>query len=184
MSRVFAQEIDPGAQGGLGELDRAHVVLGDVDVLRRLVGVTDNISPGGANLGFAYPAQWVMELPQRVDAERTQWRDLLKTLGVVIGRIGEPTPSGYAELTDEAALPKVGDAKPEAVRVAYKQFLLQGRPRAFLITSDGKFGVATNSAALTEHVKGCADRKVVCAVYAVDNTVVWGKQQSSAAPSR
>lgn len=146
----------------------------------RLVGVTDNISPGGANLGFAYPAQWVLELPQRVDAERTKWRALLETLGVVIGPNGEPTPSGHAELTNEAALPQVGNASPEAVRVAYKQFLLQGRPRAFLITSDGKFGVATNSAALTSHAKGCTERKVTCAVYAVDNTVVWGKQQQAA----
>ncbi len=145
----------------------------------RLVGVTDNISPGGANLGFAYPAQWVMELPQRVDAERTKWRELLGTLGVVLTASGEPAPSGHADLADQTALPKIGDATPEAVRGAYRQFLLQGRPRAFLVTSDGRFGVATNSAALTEHVRGCAERKVVCAVYAVDNTVVWGTQQAA-----
>jgi serine protease Do len=90
------------------------------DTEGRLVGVTDSVAPGGANLGFAYPAQ---------------------------------------------------------IRVAYRQFLLQARPRAFLITSDNKFGVVTNSAALTERLKGCAERKVVCAAYAVDNTVVWGKQQ-------
>jgi hypothetical protein len=117
-----------------------------------------------------------MELPQRVTAEKAKWRELLKNVGVVLAPNGEPTPSGHADLADEAGLPAVG-SDPAQIRVAYRQFLLQARPRAFLITSDNKFGVATNSAALTEHLKGCAERKVVCAAYAVDNTVVWGKQQ-------
>ncbi|RZL67532.1 MAG: serine protease [Variovorax sp.] len=150
------------------------------DTEARLVGVADNISPGGANLGFAYPAQWVMELPQRVTAERARWRELLQSLGVVLTPNGEASPSGTTGLSDLNALPKVGNAAPEAVSNAYKQFLLQARPRAFLITSDGKFGAATGSAALLEHVKGCTERKVTCAVYAVDNAVVWGKQQPAA----
>lgn len=144
----------------------------------RLIGVTDRVSPGGSNLGFAYPAQWVMELPQRVMAERETWRELLKTVGVVLQSNGEPVPSGHADIADEAALPVVG-ADPRQIRVAYRQFLLQARPRAFLITSDSRFGTATSSAALTEHLKGCTQRKVVCAAYAVDNTVVWGKQQAA-----
>lgn len=162
--------ISPGSSGG-----------GLFDTEGRLVGVADNISPGGANLGFAYPAQWVMELPQRVTVERAKWRELLQSLGVVLTPGGEPSPSGNTALADLGALPKVGNAAPEAVANAYKQFLLQARPRAFLITSDGKFGTANSSAALVEHVKGCAERKVTCAVYAVDNTVVWGKQAPAAA---
>lgn len=162
--------ISPGSSGG-----------GLFDTEARLVGVADNISPGGANLGFAYPAQWVMELPQRVTAERATWRELLQSLGVVLTPGGEPSPSGNTELTDLHALPKVGAATPEAVGNAYKQFLLQAPPRAFLITSDGKFGTATSSTALLEHAKGCTERKVTCAVYAVDNVVVWGKQQPAAA---
>ncbi len=146
----------------------------------RLVGVTDNVSPGGANLGFAWPAQWVMELPQRVTAEREKWRALLRSQGVLLDAGGEPTPSGHAALADDSALPPLG-GDPARVRTAYRQFLLQNRPRAFLITSDGQFGTATSSAALTEHMKGCAARKATCAVYAVDNTVVWGKQAPAAA---
>lgn len=161
--------ISPGSSGG-----------GLFDTEARLVGVADNISPGGANLGFAYPAQWVMELPARVTAERATWREVLQRLGVVLTPNGEPSPSGNVEIADLNALPQVGAASPEAVRNAYQQFLLQARPRAFLITSDGKFGVATRSAALLEHVKGCTERKVTCAVYAVDNTVVWGKQAPAA----
>lgn len=146
----------------------------------RLVGVADSVSPGGQNLGFAYPAQWVMELPQRVTIERQTWRELLQSLGVVLTPSGEPTRSDNVELADEAALPKIGANDPALVRAAYKEFLLQNRPRAFLITGDGQYGTATNSAALIGHVKACADRNVTCAVYAVDNTVVWGKQRAAA----
>ena len=160
--------VSPGSSGG-----------GLFDAEGRLIGVTDNVAPGGTNLGFAYPAQWVMELPQRIAVEKTKWRELLKNVGVVLDANGEPTPSSHADLADEAGLPVVGSNDPAQIRVAYRQFLLQARPRAFLITSDNKFGTATNSAALTEHLKGCAERKVVCAAYAVDNTVVWGKQQAA-----
>ena len=58
--------------------------------------------------------------------------------------------------------------------------LLRFRPRAFLITGDKQYGTATRSADLMAHVKGCTERKVTCAAYAVDDTVVWGKQQSPA----
>jgi len=36
---------------------------------------------------------------------------------------------------------------------------------------------AMPSITLTAHLKGCIERKVTCAAYAVDDTVVWGKQQ-------
>lgn len=186
LSEGLVSALRPRAQGQLPIVQTSAPISagssggGLFDAEGRLIGVTDNISPGGANLGFAYPAQWVMELPERVTAERARWRELLQSVGVAMAANGEPTPSGHAELSDESALPKVGAATADAVRVAYKQFLLQGRPRAFIITGDGKFGTATNSAALTEHLKGCADRKVTCAVYAVDNTVVWGQQRAAA----
>ena len=148
------------------------------DAEARLMGVTINISPGGENLGFAYPAQLVMELPKRIDAELVQWRERLKNLGVVMGANGEPTPSGHAELGNEAALPVLGGGSdPAAMRLAYKQFLLQSQPRAFMITGDGHFGTVTSLAGLNEQLAGCAQKKITCAVYAVNSTVVWGKQQ-------
>jgi serine protease Do len=97
---------------------------------------------------------------------------------------GEPTPSGDVKLMDDSALPRIGANDPARVRAAYKEFLLQNRPRAFLLTGDGQFGTATNSAALSEHVRACAERKVTCAVYAVDNTVVWGRQQQQPAAAK
>jgi len=148
------------------------------DTEARLMGVTINISPGGENLGFAYPAQLVMELPQRIDAELVLWRERLKNLGVVIGANGEPTPSGHADLANEAALPVLGrGSDPAALRLAYKQFLLQSQPRAFMITGDGHFGTVTSLAGLNGQLADCAQKKVTCAVYALNDTVVWGKQQ-------
>jgi hypothetical protein len=81
--------------------------------------------------------------------------------------------------------PTVARARsPSAVRSPLRP--LQWSPRAmwstraFLITGDGRYGTATSSAALIGHVKACAGRNVTCAVYAVDNTVVWGMQQAAA----
>ncbi|HZF83463.1 MAG TPA: S1C family serine protease [Burkholderiaceae bacterium] len=142
----------------------------------RLVGVTDNISPGGENLGFAYPAQWLVELPQRIEAERAKWRELLPRVGVPVTPNGEVKASGYADLKNTDRLPDVG-IDPGQLRIAYQQFLLQARPRAFIITGDLKYGTATRASDLTAHIQGCAERKVTCAVYAVDDTVVWGTQK-------
>ena len=140
-----------------------------------LIGVTDNISPGGENLGFAYPAQWLVELPQRIEAERAKWRELLPRVGVPVASNGEVKASGYADLKNIERLPDVGIDAAQ-LRVAYQQFLLQARPRAFLITSDKKFGTVTRASDLTAHIQGCAERKATCAVYAVDDTVVWGSR--------
>ncbi|MBS0426198.1 MAG: serine protease, partial [Proteobacteria bacterium] len=83
--------------------------------------------------------------------------------------------SGYADLKNIDRLPEVG-IDPAQLRIAYQQFLLQARPRAFIITSDLKYGTATRASELTAHIQGCAERKVTCAVYAVDDTVVWGSR--------
>ncbi|WP_411884641.1 trypsin-like peptidase domain-containing protein [Polaromonas sp. YR568] len=148
------------------------------DAQARLMGVTINVSPGGQNLGFAYPAQLVMGLPQRMDAELAQWHAGLKKLGLLMGANGEPLLSGHAELGNEAALPVIGGGSdPAALQMAYKQFLLQSLPRAFMITGDGHFGTVTSLAGLNEQLAGCAQKKITCAVYAVNSTVVWGQQQ-------
>ena len=155
--------ISPGSSGG-----------GLFDAEARLIGVTVSVAKG-ENLGFAYPAEWLAELPQRLEAELIEWRRLLQSLGVVLSVGGDPTPSGHAAIDNDAALPVEG-LNAEAMRQAYRQFLLQARPRAFMITSDGKAGAVTSAAALVEQLKACSERKAQCAVYAVDSAVVWGKQ--------
>lgn len=186
LSEGLVSALRPKAEGQLPIVQTSAAISsgssggGLFDTDARLIGVTDNISPGGANLGFAYPAQWVVELPQRTAAELAKWRELLTRLGVVLAPNGEPMPSGHAKLDDMAALPKV-NADPKPLELAYRQFLLQARPRAFMITGDGHFGAVTGSNALIAQVKNCADTKITCAVYAVDNTVVWGKQKAATA---
>lgn len=148
------------------------------DTEARLVGVNDYVAPGGESLGFAYPAQWVIELPQRIDAELKRWRALLANVGVKMAPTGEPLASGHAALGDLSALPPMG-GDPRVVAAAYQQFLLQSRPRAFLLTQDGHFGTVTGYEGLVTQLKSCSDKKVTCAVYAVDETVVWGQQAAA-----
>lgn len=186
LTEGLVSALRPKAEGQLPIIQTSAAISsgssggGLFDVDARLMGVTDNISPGGENLGFAYPAQWVVELPQRTAAELAKWRDLLTSLGVVLALNGEPTASGHATLDDMTALPKIGE-DPKPLQLAYQQFLLQARPRAFMITADGHFGTVTGSSALIAQLTNCADAKIACAVYAVDNTVVWGKQKAAVA---
>lgn len=178
LNEGLVSALRPKAEGQLPIIQTSAAISsgssggGLFDTEARLIGVTDSVSPGGQNLGFAYPAQWVVELPKRTAAEMIKWRALLTRLGVVLLGSGEPQPSGHAQLNDMTALPpQPGDAKP--MRQAYEQFLLQARPRAFMITSDGHFGAVTGSSALIAQIEHCKDTQVSCAVYAVDNTVVW-----------
>ena len=69
-------------------------------------------------------------------------------------------------------MPTVG--KPaQGVADAYKQFLLLDTPRAFVLTSDGRWGAVSDADALTSMLKDCAAKQVSCQLYAVDDAVVW-----------
>lgn len=181
LSEGLVSALRPRAEGQLPIIQTSAALSsgssggGLFDAEARLIGVNDYVSPGGENLGFAYPAQWVTELPQRIAAELKRWRELLAAAGVKIGADGQPLASGHAPLADMQALPKLGN-DPKPLQLAYQQFLLQARPRAFMITQDGHFGAVAGYDALVGQMKRCADTKTVCAVYAVDDTVVWGQQ--------
>ena len=154
--------IAPGSSGG-----------GLFDVDGRLVGVTIAIaSKETDNLAFAYPAQWVMELPTRIQTARTRWLKVLAGNGVAIDANGAPTGSGFAAIDNLAAVP-AGPNNKTGVDDAYKQFLLLSKPRAFLLTSDGRWGAVTDADGLDGLLKDCAARKVQCGLYAIDDTVVW-----------
>ena len=183
LSEGLVSALRPKSAGDLPTIQTSAAVSsgssggGLFDTEGRLIGVTVTVSPGGSNLGFAYPAQWVTELPLRMTAERTRWRALLQGLGVGYGANGEVSPSGHADLQNAGGLPDLG-SEAAGLRSAYQQYLLQARPRAFLITGDKKYGSVTNTAELKKQLKECGDRKVVCAAYAVDDAVVWGKPVS------
>src|SRR6202012_5074381 len=94
----FSATTAPGSSGG-----------GLFDEEGRLVGVTLSIaSPNSETLSFAYPAQWVLELPNRVQAARDAWRAHLASAGVPLGPDGDAAASGYAEINDVAKIP-LGD---------------------------------------------------------------------------
>jgi S1-C subfamily serine protease len=154
--------IAPGSSGG-----------GLFDAGGRLIGVTVAIaSKETDNLAFAYPAQWVMEVPARVATARRRWYETLAANGVHLNTSGEPAATGFAAVADVTAVPTLGNPAT-GVGDAYKQFLLLNKPRAFLLTSDGRWGAVTDADALDALLKDCVHRNVRCGLYAVDDTVVW-----------
>ena len=154
--------IAPGSSGG-----------GLFDADGDLIGVTVAIaSKETDNLAFAYPAQWVVEIPNRMAAARQRWLAALAANGVAVGADGEPGASGFAAIANVAAVPSMGNSG-SGVSDAYKAFLLLNKPRAFLITSDGRWGAVTDADALDGLLKDCAKRAVKCRLYAVDDEVVW-----------
>lgn len=159
----------PGSSGG-----------GLFDSQGRLVGVTVAIaSANSENLTFAFPAEWVNEAPKRVGEARAAWRASLAAHGLPMGPDGDVASSGYAELSDFTKVPTAG--KPaDGVQRAYREFLLMAKPRAFILTSDGRWGSVTDAGALDALMKDCAARQVSCRFYAVDGAVVWRPQTAMA----
>jgi serine protease Do len=152
----------PGSSGG-----------GLFDEDGRLVGVTLSIAgPNSETISFAYPAQWVLELPNRVLAARQTWREHLAASGLPMGADGDAAASGYAEISDLTKIP-LGDKPAKGVADAYRQFLLLSKPRAFLLTSDNRWGTVTDAVALDGLMRDCAAKGVRCRFYAVDDAVVW-----------
>jgi len=163
--------IAPGSSGG-----------GLFDEDGRLVGVTVAIaSKETDNLAFAYPAQWVMELPTRVATARRRWFEALAANGVALDANGLPTGSSFAPIDNVAAVPTVANAAA-GVTDAYKHFLLLNKPRAFVLTSDGRWGAVNDADALNSLLTDCAARKVQCRLYAVDDTVVWRPDKPGPGP--
>ena len=158
----FSAATAPGSSGG-----------GLFDAQGQMVGVTVAVAAKEhPNIGFAYPAQWVFELPARVQEARRLWLTAIAATGLTLGPDGDAAPSGYAELSDLTKIP-LGDKPAQGVNEAYRQFLLLAKPRAFLLTSDGRWGTVTDAGALADLLKDCKARAVHCRFYAVDDAVVW-----------
>jgi S1-C subfamily serine protease len=158
----FSATTAPGSSGG-----------GLFDDQGRLAGVTVSIaSKESEGLSFAYPAEWVTELPSRVAHARHLWRSRLAADGAPIGPDGDAAASGFADLSDLSKIP-LGQKPREGVQDAYRQFLLLAKPRAFLLTSDDRWGTVTDPRTLDAVMKDCALRGVSCRFYAIDDAVVW-----------
>ena len=154
--------VAPGSSGG-----------GLFDSEGRMIGITlSTAGVGTANLNFSAPAAWAQELPGRLNVARMIWRHELAALGVRLGPDGDAAPSGYAVISDVSKVPTQG-LPVTGVAEAYQQFLLLSKPRAFLITSDGRWGAVTDTPSLVAQFKDCGARKAQCRLYAVDDAVIW-----------
>jgi hypothetical protein len=91
---------------------------------------------------------------------------------VPLGPDCDAAASGYAEINDVAKIP-LGDKPAKGVADAYRQFLLLSKPRAFVLTSDDRWGTVTDAAALDGLMRDCAAKAVRCRFYVVDDAVVW-----------
>jgi dienelactone hydrolase len=86
------------------------------------------------------------------------------------GPVARPRATGFAAIGDVAAVPWVN----EKGRDAYRKFLARPLPRAFVIGTGGEFMSITEGAdPLTHAMTICANYRLECRPYAVDNDVVW-----------
>jgi dienelactone hydrolase len=87
-----------------------------------------------------------------------------------------PPPSHFAPLSDIAAVPYLRDTGREG----YRTFLTKDAPRAFALSPSGAWGYSTvdNGEDTTELALARCRRnsKLPCALYAVDDQVVWVKE--------
>jgi dienelactone hydrolase len=90
--------------------------------------------------------------------------------GVAGGSVARPRATNFAAVGDVAALPWVN----EKGRDAYRSFLAHPPPRAFVIGTGGEtIGVTQGADPLTHAMTICANYKLDCRPYAVDEDVVW-----------
>jgi dienelactone hydrolase len=81
-----------------------------------------------------------------------------------------PKATDYAKIDDVAAVPYVDDQGREI----YRQFLRKPKPRVFVITPRGAaWTTATGFDPLARALKACRNQADDCQVYAVDDDVVW-----------
>ena len=84
--------------------------------------------------------------------------------------IPTPPPSGFAGLSDVAAVPLLNDRG----RASYAHFLALPVPRVFAIAANGTTSVSHGGFdPMARALKGCRDAGIVCRPYAIDDTVVW-----------
>lgn len=80
-----------------------------------------------------------------------------------------PEPSGFAAIEDLDKVPV-----REAGKDRYRTFLAAASPKAFVVGEDGGFSMSVRDPdAMVLALDECMQRKVVCALYAVDDRVVF-----------
>lgn len=81
-----------------------------------------------------------------------------------------PAPSHFAAIGDESVIPYLSAQG----RLGYEKFLMMGRPRAFVIASDGGWAAASLGPDPVAYAQTrCSAAHAGCRLYAVDGDVVW-----------
>jgi dienelactone hydrolase len=82
-----------------------------------------------------------------------------------------PSPSGYARIDEVERVPHVADGG----RQGYRAWLGKEMPRAFAVNADGRWGWASGQEDAAERALAFCNRqaRAPCALYAIDQEVVW-----------
>jgi serine protease Do len=148
----------------------------------RLVGLTTigSVTGDAQNLNFAVPSEWVRELPQRHALAAAAAAAAASNPAPAQARKWDtPSDGSFAHLEDIDRLPYANDR----MRQAYRAFLARPLPRAFVISENGEWQMASGpqlptpvgpSTPADNARRECQRaRNGRCFVYAVDNRVVY-----------
>jgi len=206
----FALTLSDGLVSALRKDDKGNLVLiqttapisqgssggGLFDDNGRLIGITSLLAREGQNLNFAYPINWLRDLPERSAAAMKKRKEEIAARADAPdprAKSGPPQPSGYAEIGDVAKVPANARGKE-----GYLVFLGKPYPRAFAVGERGAWGWAWGARVKSDPsaspdpavraLQTCEKRGQRCVIYALDDVVVYQNQfkrpQAAKAPSQ
>jgi serine protease Do len=174
---VLIQTTAPISQGSSGG--------GLFDENGRLVGITSLLAREGQNLNFAYPINWLKDLPERSAAAMKKRQEEHGRAGAPVPPPppsgSRPQPSGFAEVGEVDKVPLSPRGKER-----YAVFLTKVPPRAFAISERGGWSFAWGNQ--TQEPSASPDPRIRavqlcekrtqqrCVLYAVDDVVVYQSQ--------
>ena len=176
---VLIQTTAPISQGSSGG--------GLFDEGGRLIGITSLLAREGQNLNFAYPINWLKDLPERSAAAMKKRQEEHAARGEAPAPAGplasgsRPQPSGFAEIGEVDKVPLSPRGKER-----YAVFLTKITPRAFAISERGGWSFAWGNK--TQDPDASPDPRVRavqlcekrtqqrCVLYAIDDVVVYQRQ--------
>lgn len=91
-----------------------------------------------------------------------------------------PKASGYATIADASAVPYLTDAQKAAI---YTSYLAAPAPKALAIGSTSGAWVSGSFDPAPSAMRQCWSRSKYCQLYAVDDTVVWPRQETAPPPT-
>jgi S1-C subfamily serine protease len=187
---ILIQTTAPISQGSSGG--------GLFDENGRLIGITSLLAREGQNLNFAYPINWLKDLPERSSAAMKRRKEEIAARAEAPApepraSSGRPQASGYAEIGDVAKVP----VNPRG-KEGYLVFLGKRYPRAFAVGERGAWGWAWGERVKSDPnaspdpavraLQTCEKRQQRCVIYALDDVVVYQNQfkrpEAAKAPSQ